>query len=63
MVKTKISPPNNHTATLEVIGFINYFRLYVPKLASKLIPLTDRLIIKGKSIAWSKRDNEIICFI
>ncbi|ORD97962.1 YG31B [Hepatospora eriocheir] len=42
------------------LGFVNWFRDFLPDLSKILIPLTDKLKNNSKSFEWTKKD-EIIC--
>ncbi|ORD99226.1 POL3 [Hepatospora eriocheir] len=51
--------PQNVKQLQKFLGFVNWFRDFLPDLSKILIPLTDKLKNNSKSFEWTKKDEII----
>ncbi|KAF9762933.1 Transposon Tf2-9 polyprotein [Nosema granulosis] len=58
----KIEPfkePKNKKQLMRILGTINWFRMHIPKLSQKLLPLTDKLK-EGQTFTWRNEDTTCV---
>ncbi|ORE00292.1 TF29 [Hepatospora eriocheir] len=54
---TNIKQPRSRKDLQRLLGFINWFRNFIPNLSQNLKPITDKL--KQSNFKWIKKDQEI----
>ena len=56
----KFRAPTTKKELQRTLGFINYFRPFIPDLSQLLLPITDKLKTKSKQIEFSTNDEKIL---
>ncbi|KAG0441568.1 Retrovirus-related Pol polyprotein from transposon 17.6 [Dictyocoela muelleri] len=53
----KVKTPKTKKQLEKILGFINWFRPYIPNISDKLSKFHDKLKIKNKSLHWDNNDQ------
>lgn len=43
-----------------ILCVLNWFRIFIPNLSTRIIEITDKLLLKKEEVVWSKRDDEAV---
>lgn len=54
------TPPKTKKQLQKVLGFINWFRPFLPQLSGKISVLNDKLKTAKRNIEWCEQDTQII---